>query len=881
MIRCAAFLYALSLFCTAIYAQTLKGKIETIKGKPLISASVVIKDSLSGNSKGYTMARNGIYFIHLKKDYENIAIVVSSYGYHRKTFEIKNPKKEKTYTLNFTLSAKSIEELKEVILSAKKLPFERKRDTLSYSVNAFKDGSERKIQEVIKKLPGVEVNEDSGEIKYKGKSVETVMLDGDDLFGRNYMIGTKNINVDIVERIEAIDNYTENPLLKGLEQGGKVALNLKLKEGKIDLSGNIDLGSGWLENKGMAFDLGTTILGIAKTYKSFGTLSYNNVGINRSPFDYFGFSFNTERIAEENHFAKKIIPETRFSNLLDDKRVNINKQLFGSYHSIFKLNKALSLKVNLYYIQDQITTDQFFENRYQVAGDNFITSDEISISKKPQQYRGDLKLKYHSSKSSLLEYTFRVRQENIETPTKIIQNQRSTFSSLLKTNDFYFKQKLLWTKKLTKKKALQVSLFYLFNQVPQKLTLTPYTTGKNIESNIQSSEFQKNFLEIKTVFLGTLKKDKYRLTLGSYLNKNPFDSELSDRQQTITQNKLNYIKKSIYHTGIYNFNIDALKISPSYNLSFLSQTLNQTLQNTRERFQRLIFTPALDLEYKFNRNSTLSASASYSQNTNAESYFFSNRVLLNNRIAIKNIPTLDMQQSQDYNLSFYTNNPAQRFTLQTYIAHQKSTGNFFSNTTISEKTTEIQYFFLPQDNSNWNLGVMASKYIPSFESTIKWVGSHSISNFRNVVNESELRQNQGQFSSQELFWKTAFDIPVNFEDSFFWRYSHTQSEGQPAFFNHAVQNRFKIIIRPNKEWFVFLVSDYYLPDLKKKAENFLFLDGIVRYRPKKINWYSSLIIRNITQEKNFEQISTSDISTSIFRSNLLPRHFILEVTWDF
>ncbi|QMU65190.1 MAG: hypothetical protein GKR88_13405 [Flavobacteriaceae bacterium] len=276
----------------------------------------------------------------------------------------------------------------------------------------------------------------------------------------------------MVEQIEAIDNYSENHLLKGIEQGGKVSLNLKLKKGKTDLSGSFDVGLGMQnENKGV-LNINSNILLINRIVKSFSTISRNNIGINHSPFDYFSFNLNTEQLLESNYTTKKIIPETQFSNLLDDKRVNINNQFFGNYNAIFKLKPNLSIKTNLYYLKDRISTNQLFENQFEINNQNFITSDNTFITKKPQQYRGDVKVKYNTSKTSLLEYKLRLRQENIETPSTVVQNQTDTFSTFLNTEDFYLKQDLLWTKKLSDKKALQVSLFHSFNDLPQNFSNT-------------------------------------------------------------------------------------------------------------------------------------------------------------------------------------------------------------------------------------------------------------------------------------------------------------------------------------------------------------------------------------------------------------------------
>lgn len=133
-------------------------------------------------------------------------------------------------SFDFVLIKDTVKYLESVTVTAKKKLYKINRDTTSFKVKNYADGTEKKIQDIIKKLPVIELNEKTGEIKYKGKLIETVKLDGDDLFGDTYTIGTKNINVDMVDAIQAIENYTANPLLKGIENGDKIILNLTLKK---------------------------------------------------------------------------------------------------------------------------------------------------------------------------------------------------------------------------------------------------------------------------------------------------------------------------------------------------------------------------------------------------------------------------------------------------------------------------------------------------------------------------------------------------------------------------------------------------------------------------------------------------------------------------
>ncbi|WP_245539745.1 outer membrane beta-barrel family protein [Psychroflexus tropicus] len=848
-----------------------------------INSVIITTRELSDSSriKEFFELENGKGKIKLADTYQNIVIKFKSYGYFDTSKIIQTIETDTIYSLQVILEEKPPVKLDDIIVVAKKKPFRIVKDTVSFNVSEYLDGSEQKVQDVIKKLPGVEVNEQSGEIKYKGKSIETVTLDGDNLFGFNYTLGTKNINLDIVDQVEAIDNYAENPLLKGIEQGGKVSLNLKLKKGKLDVSGNLDISTGWFDNDELALNLGSNILGITKTYKSFATLSYNNVGVNQTPFDYFGFSFNVEQQKEQNYFAEKIIPETRFSNLLEDRRANINNQFFGNYNAIFKISPKLNVKTNLYYLQDRITTNQLFQNDFQINNDIFTTTDNTFITKKPQQYRGDLEIKYNTSKTSLLEYNLRLRQENIETPTTIIQNQTNEFNTFLNTEDFYFKQDLLWTKKLSDKKALQLSLFHSFNDLPQTFSITPSLFDEDALMDTQESEFKRTFLEGKATYLGSGKRDKYTFTLGSNFNYSPFLSRLFNSEENISENNFDYTQSNIFNTGVYNFNRGKWQISPSYSVRVLNQNLEQNIINEELNQDDFIFEPALNLKYKLNSVSFLSGNLGYNQNTNAEQFFFLNQVLINNRTSISNLPRLELQNSQRYSLLYFNNDLYNQFQLNTNVSYQKSTGNFFTNQSITETTTQIEYFFLPQDNSNWNMNMQISKYIPFTESTLKLTSNYSLSNFRNIVNNSDLRQNQNQFLSNSFFWKTAFEMPVNFENTFTYQYSESKSENQSAFINKSWQNTFKVIFKPSKKWFFIISSDYYLPNTEQSDEQFFFLDATIRHRPKSKKWGASFTMRNITNENNFEQVQTSDISTTIFRSNLLPRYFLLNLTWNF
>ena len=880
------FFVSLLLFnLNPIFGQIITGSVVNVGPEENLSASILISDTTTPNEvKEFVISRNGTFSISLKNTYANILVEVTSNGYFPAYDTIKNPRVGKTYNLNFLLHRNNATALDEVVVTTKRNPFVIKKDTVAYRVSGYSDGTEKKVEDVIKKLPGVQVNETSGEIKYLGKSIETVLLEGDNLFGFNYSIGTKNINVDMVEQVEAIENYSENPLLKDVEQGDKVVLNLKLKKGKMDMSGSLDMESGLYEEKDEAFNFSSTLLGIAKKYKSFATLSYNNVGINRSPFNYFSFNLGVEQLKEKEYLAEKFIPESLFSTSIDDSRANINNQFFGNYNSIFKISKKLSVKTNLYYIKDKIEGSQLFNSQYKIdETQTFTTIDQTSYIKNPQQYRGDIKLTHNTSAKSLLEYDAKIRQENINTLTTITSNNTNKYTSLLRSEDFYLNQKLLFTQKLTENKVFQSIFLHTLNDIPQNLNIAP--TANPVSDQFygsQKSHHKKNFVGFENSLLGNDNGNKYSFSIGASMADNYYGSSFSPYGgMDSNTNDLKYSINRIYQLGGYDWTLKKWKISPSYSLSFLYQKLkDRTIKNNLEE-SGYIFEPSLNIKYIFNKNASLKAQFDYSQNAILQEHMFLNRIILNNRVTVSNIPSLKTQKLESVGVSYIQNNLKKQFQVISSLNYGKSKGNFFSNMNINETSTHIEYFFDLKKMETLYANILMSKYVPFIESTIRVTSNYSLYKYENIVNNSEWRKNVSYSFSNELFFKTAFDIPINFENIFTWSHNNAQSENRLNFSNNAIDNVFAIILKPLKNWMILLSSEYILPETENNKEDYLFLDTTVNYVPKNTSFKFGVSAKNLGKETNFEKITTTDVSTDVFRVNLLPRHILLNASFSF
>ncbi|MGK0253953.1 MAG: hypothetical protein ACI9OE_001436 [Mariniflexile sp.] len=235
-------LFALLLLAvTTSFAQIkVQGVVKDSIGNLLELANVIAINQKTNGLESYAITNDkGKYSLTLGKngDYK---LQVSYIGL--KTFEEILSTKEADIAKDFSLVSDN--ELDAVELTYE-MPVTVRGDTLIYNADSFKNGSERKLEDVLKKLPGVEINAD-GQIEVEGKVVNKLMVDGKDFFDGDTKLATKNIPSNAVDKIQVLRNYSEVGQLSGVTNNqDNVAINIKLKEGKSNFwFGNVTAGGG-------------------------------------------------------------------------------------------------------------------------------------------------------------------------------------------------------------------------------------------------------------------------------------------------------------------------------------------------------------------------------------------------------------------------------------------------------------------------------------------------------------------------------------------------------------------------------------------------------------------------------------------------------------
>lgn len=888
-IRCG-FIYLFIFFTIKLsHSQTIQGNVRDFKGGDGLTAKILIKKpDGSGVINEFILVQNGRFSYDLKKTYyeKGFFLEVIATGYNSHTKFVKPSKLKKVINFNFILKKEKIEILKEVIIKGYKRPLSIKKDTVVYNVESFKDGTEKKVEDLLRKLPGIKINEDTGIIKYKGNTIETVTIEGDNLFDYNYTIGTKNINIDLVKEIEAIENYSENKLLKDIEKSNKVALNLVLKERKTDVSLSTDIGIGdFLDSDNVPIDLSVNSLAINKKQKSFIVSTYNNIGKNTTPFNYLENQISLEKIKEEKFFVEKTIPELNLPKVTRNNLSNTNSQIFGNLNSILSLSDKTKAKLNFYYLSDRNKSNQLAESSITINNSVFTTFDDSYTEKKPLQYRGDFELKFNTSKSSLLEYRMSIRNESINTERTIFSNQGNDFLSSLQSNSVFLKHELLYTKKISDRKAIQLEVINATNNLDQVFTIKP-SVFNNIEfdQDIQDNSSTKLNSSFKALFLGkTINNNKYNFSIGYNYSNDLFYSDLSSLNNTLnlsvlnSKNKLDYLNVEIYNKGSYNWNIGKFIISPKYSLRYLNLKLEQ--ENIYDNSKSLIFEPSLNITYEIDRTSFVSFNSSFNNTTLPLSYLFSNQILIDNRVVKSNEPNLSLQKNKVFNLLFSKNDLFNQFEMYIGASYINNNGNFFSNLFINENSSRVRDFFLLESLENIAFNFSLSKLIYPLKTTFRVNSDYSIVNFKNIVNNSDLRNNKSNFSVNSVFFKTSFNLPVNIENK--TTYTLQETKSIDTFSNKSLENNLKLILKPFKGFSASITHNYIIPSFKNGSNDYSFLSSEIRYIPKNKPWQLELSGVNLLNEKSFRQESATDISNNSLSVDLIERYVLFNFSYSF
>lgn len=227
---------ALILFLSSlnVFAQTstLQGNLLNEQGEPLMFATAVLLSPADSTMAYYGVSdENGQFFIkNIKKG--NYILQTGIMGYESYFRKIEYPLASGGDDLGPIVMKTRIQNLNEVQVKGDRIPILIKKDTVEYVANAFKTKTDASAEELLKKLPGIEVDR-AGNIKAHGENVARVLVDGKEFFSSDPTVATKNLPANAIDKVQVYNKKSDETELSGIEDGSySKTINMVLKEGK-------------------------------------------------------------------------------------------------------------------------------------------------------------------------------------------------------------------------------------------------------------------------------------------------------------------------------------------------------------------------------------------------------------------------------------------------------------------------------------------------------------------------------------------------------------------------------------------------------------------------------------------------------------------------
>ncbi len=228
-------LYLYLLICigaTTAYAQkiTISGKVVDTLSAPLPSATVMLLNANDSSLVNFTVTNtDGSFKLkNINKGGYQLQITYVGFASYRKNFTAEDSDLN-VGTISMTPQTK---ELDEIVIEGQRAPVTVKRDTIEFNAGSFKTKANANVEDLLKKLPGIEVEND-GTVKAQGENVQRVTVDGREFFGRDPKVATRNLPADAVDKVQVFDKKSDQTLFTGIDDGQREkTINLELKEEK-------------------------------------------------------------------------------------------------------------------------------------------------------------------------------------------------------------------------------------------------------------------------------------------------------------------------------------------------------------------------------------------------------------------------------------------------------------------------------------------------------------------------------------------------------------------------------------------------------------------------------------------------------------------------
>ena len=279
----------------------------------------------------------------------------------------------------------------EVVVKAD--PITRKKDTLNYHVESFRQKEDYSIEDVLKHMPGIEVLP-SGQIMYQGNSINKVNIEGLDLMGDQYNQATQNMPAEAVSTIQVMENNQPIRALEGKVHNNRATLNIKLKKNyKMRPFGDAEVGVGGTP---VVWDGSLTGIQVAQKNQLLFTGALNNRGASLRSLQS-GMSNFTGIYTQEPLPAPFLYSATNRRPPISPLYYLDNRSYFAGVNYLHAFTPYSTLRFNLLYNHEGENREDSTRNEY-YAADTVSVFDNNRLQAREDVVKGQVRYELNGKK---------------------------------------------------------------------------------------------------------------------------------------------------------------------------------------------------------------------------------------------------------------------------------------------------------------------------------------------------------------------------------------------------------------------------------------------------------------------------------------------------
>ncbi len=829
--------------------------VDTQSDEPLAGASVIIKGP-DGKIRKFTSTKTDGSFQIAMPSVSGCSLDVTMMSFKKQSVGLDSISFPVTIALEPGATL-----LKEVTVKADRI--REQGDTISYNVGSFAQQQDRSIGDVLKRMPGINV-ESSGKIQYQGEDINKFYIEGSDLLGGKYGIATNGISHEDVGAVEVMENHQPMQVLSGISFSDKAAINLKLKnKAKATWSFHGDAGGGYSwQPEGAVWDGELFAMAVMPNFQNITTFKTNNTGedLSSQATDFFASRRGTT-LSRYVGVSLPVVPN------LSRKRTLFNRSALVSTNALWKLSQG-EVKAQIDYSFNRITAEASNVTTYFLNDGNRVVTENSDGADRSHSLSG--KFIYElNQKTAFINNTLKTNIDwddvHLGVTGSLRNNQTASLPDYYAGNDF----KLI--KRFSGKHLVTFISKNKWESLPQTLSVS--MDDNFMRQMVKDHAFHTNE---SAAYAFSIKGITISLEGGVKGYFRTLNTELPDMPEEIpgeTANILSTNYFTVYATPKLEYWVKRMNFTLNAPISFTHYTFDKALAIRNEVY----FSPSLSMNWKPNSRISIGVRGSSGRSPMDLSLIQPGYVMTNYRSFRRGVDDFynSTSQSASANISYkHTRRGlfANAFVMQSwshnpYTLAQQLYGDYVVYSYTSAKSDGQMLM------ASGNIG----KTLDFMRGSANVNGSFS-------RQESHLISENSAVNSVGTSWSAGAKIngaPLRWL-SFDYRFERTSSRlamnSTNASWLSNMENELLLNIMPHKKWEWHISGEHYRNEITAdRFKNVFLLDTKLIYKlNKRLELSASL--SNIFNQRTYNYTTYSQLNSFESQRRLRGRELLISIS---